>query len=233
MQNNNFTHQKHITGPVPLNFVPYSQSKINPRFYYNQVSAPNFKYSTPYPYKPPTQFQTIPVPKLPFVPLPPRELNGRYLFYGKKMAFSNFFESPFNFENHWYRSSEQFYQERKALFFKDYNTARKIMYESDPAIIKLLSYGIVGYNKEKWQTVAGQTMRQGLIIKFQTYPILKKILLNTGNGLIIEANPHDLYWGTGIPFRPPYKYFPYKFPGQNNMGHLLMELREAFRTHQI
>lgn len=168
--------------------------------------------------------------KLSVVPLPPRHLNGRFMFYGRKMAFSNLFPSPFIYQTRLYNCNEQYYQERKALFFKDFKIARKIMYEKDPIKIKALGNNIKNYNREVWRSIAPKIMYEGLKIKFTTHPQLKQMLLNTGTGTLIEANPWDNFWGSGVPFKPPYNYYPHSFFGNNIMGKSLEKLRNELKN---
>ena len=50
--------------------------------------------------------------------------------------------------------------------------------------------------------------------KFSTYPGLTNMLLSTAGSVLVEASPHDLFWGGGR-----------EGEGLNYLGRLLMQLR--------
>jgi ribA/ribD-fused uncharacterized protein len=64
-------------------------------------------------------------------------------------------------------------------------------------------------------------MKKALRAKFTQNEALKKLLLETGDRPLVEANPTDNYWGYGRTKM-----------GKNRMGILLMELRSALRAEQ-
>lgn len=57
-------------------------------------------------------------------------------------------------------------------------------------------------------------MYSALKCKFSTYPHLKALLLSTAGSVLVEASPHDLFWGGGRDGE-----------GLNYLGRLLMQLR--------
>lgn len=67
---------------------------------------------------------------------------------------------------------------------------------------------------------------KGLRAKFNQNPTLKKILLNTGNTDIVEAAPHDTYWGIGLDLDSGLISDKANWRGKNQMGQLLTALRE-------
>lgn len=72
-----------------------------------------------------------------------------------------------------------------------------------------------------WLDVKVDVMRTGLRAKFTQHSAPRALLLESGMGdhagsLLIEASPHDMFWGRGFTGR-----------GQNMLGKLLMELRES------
>lgn len=58
-------------------------------------------------------------------------------------------------------------------------------------------------------------MRVGLAAKFRAHSGPRALLLDTAGAELVEASPHDFFWGCGIDGR-----------GQNRLGEALMELRE-------
>ena len=67
-------------------------------------------------------------------------------------------------------------------------------------------------------------MNRGLFAKFSQNNDMREKLLNTGNCILLEASPHDHFWGIGLSMNDPDIYF-FKFLGQNYLGKLLMSIR--------
>jgi len=67
-----------------------------------------------------------------------------------------------------------------------------------------------------WEEVKEDVMRRALRAKFTQHDDLRVLLLETGEAVIVENAPGDLYWGIGR-----------DGTGKNRLGALLMELREA------
>ena len=70
-----------------------------------------------------------------------------------------------------------------------------------------------------------EVMRSGLMAKFNQNSDLKTELLKTGETMLAEASPIDLFWGTGCGLRSEMLSKPNQWKGQNQMGKLLMEIR--------
>ena len=102
--------------------------------------------------------------------------------------------------NEEYHSSEQYIQQKKALFFGDEMTAKRIMAANTAFDCLQLSKNVPGYDSEKWITVAKEQALPGIMSKFSSNPQLRDILLNTGKLQIVESS-YDQTWGTGIPLQ--------------------------------
>lgn len=68
-----------------------------------------------------------------------------------------------------------------------------------------------------WDSVKIDVMYRALKCKFSTYPYLTSMLLSTAGSVLVEASPHDLFWGGGRDGE-----------GLNYLGRLLMQLRSEF-----
>lgn len=68
-----------------------------------------------------------------------------------------------------------------------------------------------------WETVKIDVMYRALKCKFSIYPHLNSMLLSTAGSVLVEASPHDLFWGGGRDGE-----------GLNYLGRLLMQLRSEF-----
>lgn len=65
-----------------------------------------------------------------------------------------------------------------------------------------------------WNTKKLQVMKMTLMAKFEQNADLKKLLLSTGNSVLVEDSPKDYFWGVGK-----------NKTGQNMLGKLLMEVK--------
>ena len=71
--------------------------------------------------------------------------------------------------------------------------------------------------RSDWDTVKIDVMYRALKSKFSIYPHLNSMLLSTAGSVLVEASPHDLFWGGGRDGE-----------GLNYLGRLLMQLRSEF-----
>ncbi|XP_031375769.1 riboflavin biosynthesis protein PYRR, chloroplastic-like isoform X2 [Punica granatum] len=68
-----------------------------------------------------------------------------------------------------------------------------------------------------WDSMKIDVMYRALKFKFSIYPHLNSMLLSTAGSILVEASPHDLFWGGGR-----------EGEGLNYLGRLLMQLRSEF-----
>lgn len=71
--------------------------------------------------------------------------------------------------------------------------------------------------RSDWESVKIDVMYRALKSKFSVYPHLNSMLLSTAGCVLVEASPHDLFWGGGR-----------EGEGLNYLGRLLMQLRSEF-----
>ncbi|ESR41843.1 Riboflavin biosynthesis protein PYRR [Citrus sinensis] len=71
--------------------------------------------------------------------------------------------------------------------------------------------------RSDWESVKIDIMYRALKCKFSIYPHLNSMLLSTSGSVLVEASPHDLFWGGGR-----------EGEGLNYLGRLLMQLRSEF-----
>ncbi|PPS01646.1 hypothetical protein GOBAR_AA19028 [Gossypium barbadense] len=71
--------------------------------------------------------------------------------------------------------------------------------------------------RSDWESVKIDVMYRALKCKFSIYPHLNSMLLSTAGSVLVEASPHDLFWGGGRDGE-----------GLNYLGRLLMKLRSEF-----
>ena len=133
-------------------------------------------------------------------------------FAGEYAYLSNFWPCPVKLDGVIYRSVEHAYQAAKTLdpVFRD-----MIREAVKPTYTKRL--GQVAPLREGWADIRLEVMRQLCWQKFRN-PLLRQALLATGAAELIEGNTWgDKFWGVceGV--------------GENNLGLILMNIRERVR----
>ena len=106
--------------------------------------------------------------------------NSVFSFFGSINPLSNFHPSPFLFEGQAFHCIEQLIQLKKAQYFKDEDTAPRILSAKTGIECKLLSKELKNYNHELWKQVAKDRCLDGILHKFLQNPILQKMLQATG-----------------------------------------------------
>jgi hypothetical protein len=159
------------------------------------------------------------------------ESKGEYRF------MSNMFVAPFEIDGMTFPTVEHYYQWSKAMMFegKDSETGAKMMKPprnkefTEAKSVKALGRKVKEYSDAKWDDVKIPIMEKALRAKFVNpkHGLLEK-LLATGNRPIGEANPRDKYWGIGTSADTADAKNPAKWKGQNQLGKLLMKLRDEF-----
>ena len=161
----------------------------------------------------------------------PKQLAERHtekvvLFYGAESPFSNFYKAQFSVGGQLFNSSEQFFQYQKALSAEKDEIAAKILKTKNPIDQYLLGKKIIP-DEAKWNVnKAKEVMEIANRAKFDQNQQLKKELLDTGNKIITECNPHDKFW-SGISLKEADDLSKWK--GGNALGIILCKLRDSFK----
>lgn len=146
-----------------------------------------------------------------------------FTFANKKTNFlSNFYESknPITYKGHTYKNAEAAFQAQKVP-------------GHEAEFSQLSGYGAKSLGRKirmspqrvaEWNNQRINVMREIIRAKFNVNPELKEQLLATGDAELVETREHgDIFWGvdktTGR--------------GANNLGKLLMELRDQYRQEVI
>ena len=72
--------------------------------------------------------------------------------------------------------------------------------------------------RKDWESVKDNIMREAVYAKFTQHDDLKKILLSTGDEVLIEHTENDNYWADGG-----------DGSGKNMLGIILMEVRDKIK----
>ncbi len=126
--------------------------------------------------------------------------------------FSNFKPSPILIEGEIWSTVEHYFQASK---FDDFHVRDRIKLLESPMDAAKEGRNRNNKLKEQWEDIKNNVMYKGLKAKFLQHPGFKKVLLETGNKIIVEHTVNDNYWADGG-----------DGSGKNMLGLLLMRVRE-------
>ena len=152
-------------------------------------------------------------------------------FYNRASPLSNFFPAPVTIDGISYKCSEQYYQFRKAETLGDEGAAMKILTADDPVTYKRLGDQATRTKEsaQRWDAEKLSVMEKVNIEKFSQNGHLRTVLLSTGQMTLAEASPKDTFWGIGIPMSDKRKVKQQQWPGENNLGKILMKVRHLLK----
>ncbi|XP_059076763.1 riboflavin biosynthesis protein PYRR, chloroplastic isoform X2 [Cryptomeria japonica] len=141
-------------------------------------------------------------------------------------AFSNFSAHPIRIigksgDYFTWKSVEHYYQAQKFEGVQDFmaqECIERIKSAESPEeaarIGRILERQRPELVRDKWESVKIDVMYRALKCKFSMYPHLSSLLVSTAGSILVEASPHDLFWGGGQ-----------EGEGLNHLGRLLMRIR--------
>ena len=129
--------------------------------------------------------------------------------------FSNFAPFGLAVDGLWWTTVEHYFQAQK---FHDSGYREKIRHARRPKDAKNLGMTRQPPLRSDWETVKDGVMLEAVRIKFQTHAKLARLLLLTGECMIVENAPMDSYWGCGP-----------DGSGLNKLGRILMTVREELQ----
>jgi ribA/ribD-fused uncharacterized protein len=159
--------------------------------------------------------------------------SGILFFFSKEpenKEFSSFFDTTFKIDDIEYKNAEQAFQAIRAKTFGDDDSFNKILKSKSAQSAKSFGNKIEKFDEEVWNAQRDTVMRSILRAKFSQNPAIRKQLLDSGNGMIANADPRENYWGIGTSAGTSIAKNPAKWKGKNMMGKLLMELRSELRA---
>ena len=163
-------------------------------------------------------------------------IDGSYVFFLKGWL-SNWHKSRFiwSFEGevNWFFCAEQAFMWAKAKFFKDEETAKKILEEKTSAR-KCLELGrdVKDYDESKWDKARFDIMLFIVLEKFmQSKELCDHLCSEVFEGKeFVEANPIDSIWGIGLDADDLRAKDSSTWKGRNLMGKVLTRVRKMVRA---
>lgn len=145
------------------------------------------------------------------------------MFFGadnKNGYLSNFYWCPFKVDRITYKTSEHYFMYQKAMYFEDYDIAKKILEVREPLDAKRLGRRVKNYNDDLWCMKRELVMEEAVYHKFSNNKRLLDKLLKA-EGKFVEASPYDTVWGIGMSKYDKDVLDPAKWKGLNLLGKIL------------
>lgn len=127
-----------------------------------------------------------------------------------------------------YTTTEHYMMAEKARLFN--NCPIAILNAETPSIAKKLGRKVSNFDEVTWNDACYDIVVEGNYLKFSQNDDMKKVLLSTGDTVIVEASPWDNIWGIGLGMAHPDADNPKNWQGTNLLGFALMDVRERLRN---
>lgn len=131
-------------------------------------------------------------------------------------GFSNFSRHRIFLDSKYWPTSEHYFQAQK---FENAAHQEEIRRANTPMIAAQLGRDRKKKLRRDWESAKDGVMKKAILAKFLQHEDLKKLLLSTGDALLIEHTTNDAYWGDGSDGH-----------GRNRLGQILMQVREELRA---
>lgn len=144
-------------------------------------------------------------------------------FWGS--VYSNWFKVDIEIDGVKYNCTEQYMMAEKARLANDNDSLALILATNDPGKQKLYGRKVKNLDRAMWDLVKFDVVYKACLVKF-SLPELKKVILETGNRVIVEASPTDKEWGVALHFNDPAVENESNWKGKNLLGKVLMKVRQ-------
>ena len=127
-------------------------------------------------------------------------------------------------------TSEHLFMYLKAIFFKDYETADRILKAPSPKEAKNLGRQVRNFSEDLWETAREAVMEQAVKCRaaYDERFVSELCRSEYSGKTFVEASPYDRIWGIGVPEEDCSDTT--KFLGLNLLGKVLTGLRDEIET---
>lgn len=143
-----------------------------------------------------------------------------------KGVFGQWHRTPFRLADKDFLTAEQWMMYLKAILFDDADIAKQIAESGDPAVQKRLGQTVRGFDQSVWDRWKIDIVYRGNLAKFSQNDGALRQLSNSGDAMLVEANPHDWIWGIGRAIDDPLGHQPTNRRGENLLGRILTKVRQ-------
>lgn len=152
-------------------------------------------------------------------------------FGGACSPLSMWHESPFQVRGLYFSSIGQYLAWKKAQFTGGASIAEAI-YDAETQEDAIAAKSrLTAVDSEKWMAIAPSVVTEALVCQLGQYPAAREFLLSTEDKLLVEVNPYDTFWASGLDAYDPRltSLEPEDWPGQNAWGKILMTMRATIK----
>ena len=129
-------------------------------------------------------------------------------------------------------TSEHAYQWHACMEHLNTELAEKVMNAKSPRDAKQIAAQLKGdVSLCDWGRIRYEVMKRVLIAKADSSKQFRDELIRSGNRLLVESSPNDLYCGSGLNYHLTQTTHPDYYPGLNKLGKLLCEVRVLLREN--
>lgn len=159
--------------------------------------------------------------------------HGNVLAYYRETDFmSHMYRCEFWHRNILFNHVEKFIMYGKAMACHDEATAQRIINTDSPYECKNLGKTIVGFDQEVWDQWSAKVALAGNREKYRQNPALARLLIQT-DPLILAEGSWNRTWGAGFAKDDPRIGQIQLWPGKNQAGNGLMQVRRELMTGQL
>ncbi|KEQ76030.1 DUF1768-domain-containing protein, partial [Aureobasidium namibiae CBS 147.97] len=130
-----------------------------------------------------------------------------------------------------FNNAEQYMMYAKAQTFNNPDIAAEILVAKTSKDQKALGRNVKPFSDAVWDPVKFGIVERGNYLKFSQNDRFKRVLLDTGDKLLVEASKNDSIWGIGFTATTA-KTVPREKWGQNLLGIALMNVRKKIRDEE-
>lgn len=163
-------------------------------------------------------------------------ITDKYVFFYKDWL-SNYQRTDFDFPSKlcpiWhFTSTEKAFMYFKAIYFKDYEIADRIMQIDNPDECRKLGRKVKNFDDVKWEKVRYKIFDELNYQKYTQDSNLREKLLDPkfDNKIFVEASPIDLIWGVGLDENNPLIDDKENWKGKNYLGRIITNIRYDLTT---
>jgi ribA/ribD-fused uncharacterized protein len=133
--------------------------------------------------------------------------------------FSNFARYPVTIDGLTWPTSEHYFQAQKfAGTPLEAAMTEAVRAEASPRGAFKMGRDPGYPHRPDWESARDSIMRRAVLAKYSQHPVLRELLLSTGDATLVEHTENDRYWGDGG-----------DGTGENRLGQILMDVRAELR----